>query len=260
MTIPEGVTEQQWSNPIWQAVWKKRNPDWNKTGTMTHEKGTGTGGAAALEGKFTTGPITQPKTQGQGTGQGTEQAETQKMPWEEWGKWKGAHSYFDPKKSTVQGQLEGLLSDPTNPIAMQAKNQVNQAYNARGMMGSERRIGETMSNMVSALTPIAQADAEIYQALDLANLDYDFKKNFLNQSQKFDWLMENAKLSSQEQQQLGTVWGAYKSNMLDNINRILNNPDLDAGALEGALSELFAESESFTDIIADLFGYEFQWE
>lgn len=60
---------------------------------------------------------------------------------------------------TVQGQLGSILSDPNNPLMVQASTAGKQYANKRGMLDSSIGAGAAESAMISAATPIAQQDA-----------------------------------------------------------------------------------------------------
>lgn len=60
---------------------------------------------------------------------------------------------------TVQGQLGSMLSDPNNPLMVQASTAGKQYANKRGMLDSSIGAGAAESAMISAATPIAQQDA-----------------------------------------------------------------------------------------------------
>lgn len=60
---------------------------------------------------------------------------------------------------TVQGQLGSILSDPNNPLMVQASTAGKQYANRRGMLDSSIGAGAAESAMISAATPIAQQDA-----------------------------------------------------------------------------------------------------
>lgn len=60
---------------------------------------------------------------------------------------------------TVQGQLGSILSDPNNPLMVQASTAGKQYANKRGMLDSSIGAGSAESAMISAATPIAQQDA-----------------------------------------------------------------------------------------------------
>mgnify|MGYP003394376657 FL=1 len=60
---------------------------------------------------------------------------------------------------TVQGQLGSILSDPNNPLMVQASTAGKQYANKRGMLDSSIGAGAAESAMISAATLIAQQDA-----------------------------------------------------------------------------------------------------
>lgn len=73
----------------------------------------------------------------------------------------------DPK-STVSGQLEGLLSK-SNPYIGRARTSAAQTGNARGLLNSSMSAGAGEAAAIDAAMPIATQDAQTYGQSQLAN-------------------------------------------------------------------------------------------
>jgi len=90
----------------------------------------------------------------------------------------------DPQKSTVQGQMGGLLSKDSEYM-QRAKTSALQQMNKRGVANSSMAVGATHAAAIDAALPIADADAKSYFNQDLANqqIQNEFKKG--EQTQQF---------------------------------------------------------------------------
>lgn len=73
--------------------------------------------------------------------------------------------YITPE-STVAGQLQRLLSEDS-PLRQQARREARETSSALGMLSSSAAVGDAYAKQVSALTPVAQADAESASKLKL---------------------------------------------------------------------------------------------
>lgn len=75
----------------------------------------------------------------------------------------------DPSQ-TVQGQLSGILNSGS-PLMQQAESQGLLTANKRGLLNSSISAGEAQNAMLTAATPIAQADAATNAKAGLYNTD-----------------------------------------------------------------------------------------
>jgi hypothetical protein len=69
----------------------------------------------------------------------------------------------DKSKQTVAGQMDSLLSKDS-PYMQQAANQGKQFANKRGLLNSSMAAGASQNAAISAALPIAQSDANTYNA------------------------------------------------------------------------------------------------
>ncbi len=91
----------------------------------------------------------------------------------------------DAQKSTVQGQMTGLL-DGNSDYMKQAKTGAMQQANKSGLLNSTMAATAGQSAAIKSALPIAQADASVYNNQALAN--QSVQNNFLqaNQAQEFN--------------------------------------------------------------------------
>lgn len=108
---------------------------------------------------------------------------------------KTAQSYAtaDPtKKATVQGQLEGLMSDfdggATPAWAAGAIRAANDAMAARGLSSSSLAGQAILQAAMESAVPIAQADAQTYATFELQNLSNKQQATILAAEQRAQFL------------------------------------------------------------------------
>lgn len=102
----------------------------------------------------------------------------------------------DPDKSTVQGQMTGLLdqdSDYMKLAATGAKQQANKA----GLLNSTMAASAGQAAAINAAMPIAQADAKSYFNQDLAN--QQVQNQFKQGEQNFGFNQGMANLNQENQ-------------------------------------------------------------
>lgn len=171
---------------------------------------------------------------------------------------KGAESYFDPSKSTVQGQLQGLLSD-SNPLMQQAKSRAMQQANARGLQNSSLAATAGQAAMYDAALPIASQDAQTYQALNMLNADYDIKTDFWNKQNAFDKMALEKNLSADERQFMTSAFSGMFNNVISAANRIMVDDTLDAAGKRNAIDEIWQNYQDSVKTFSDLNNYDYEW-
>ena len=131
----------------------------------------------------------------------------------------------DKPTETVQGQLSSFLS-AGSPILERARAGAAQQANSRGLLNSSIAAGAGEAAAIDAATPIAQADANIYNQAAGQNLQYQNQAASQNSQQGTQVNMANAseqnKSSSQNAQLASQI---SQSNAENNLKLIMQQAD-----------------------------------
>jgi len=203
----------------------------------------------------------------------------------------GAESYFDPTKGTVEGRLQGLLENP-NPVMKKAEAGAMRGANARGLLNSSISAEAGQSALIGAAMPIAQQDADTYRQMYAKDAEYDMEKDFEFQNQKFQKMMQEMNISSdermqmrgiaaeqelqdkllaaqekikmldissEEKQMMASAYSGTVNNIISQISALWRDKDLTSDAIFGGIEEMLGNLDDAFETIADLFGYTFDF-
>ena len=134
-----------------------------------------------------------------------------------------------------------------------------QMANRSGTLDSDRTDQKVLSAMVDVAMPIAMQDADTYAAFQQMDLDYDIKRDFLNQQQQFEQMIQEMNLGGEDKQQLGAIMGSMFSAVISNISAAMNNPELNGDALSGVINEIWNTWVNAGGIVGGLYGYTPEW-
>jgi len=225
-----------------------------------------------------------------GSDSGTGDSEGYEVP--EWEKsFKGAESYFDPTKGTVEGRLQGLLESP-NAVMQKAQAGALRGANARGLLNSTMASEAGQSALIGAAMPIAQQDADTYRQMYAKDAEYDMEKDFEFQNQKFQKMMQEMNISSdermqmrgiaaeqelqdkllaaqerikkldissEEKQMMASAYSGIVNNIISQISSLWKDKNLTSDAIFGGIDEMLGNLDDAFETIADLFGYTFDF-
>jgi len=168
--------------------------------------------------------------------------------------------YLDPDKSTMAGQMEGLLGDAeSNPMVQMRQSQALQAMQGRGLKNTSMATTAADAAMYQYLTPIAQQDAQTYAAMDRLDADYDFKTDFWNKQNAFDKMALEMNLSMDERQMMTTAFAGMFNNISTAAGRIMVDDSLDAQGKRTAMDELWQNYQDSVTTFSDLNNYDYEW-
>lgn len=168
---------------------------------------------------------------------------------------------------TVQGQVKSII-DNNSPLMQQAETRSLQKSNDRGLINSSIAVGAGQSALYDAAMPMAASDAATYarageannnaknqfataanaQGFDLAKMNQQFTDNAAALTQKFGFDTQLTKMQSDSARETANIAAQYRNltqasasaaslmnSAAGNINSIMLNADLDAGAKQVAI-------------------------
>lgn len=89
---------------------------------------------------------------------------------------------LDPKKSTVEGRVGEMTSNPDSPMLKRARGLAVKKAARRGLQNSSIAAQAGTTAVIDAATPIASQDAQAYNAFAQSERDYLQKANLADQA------------------------------------------------------------------------------
>lgn len=116
----------------------------------------------------------------------------------------------DPATETVNGQVQGIINQ-NSPLMQQAQAQALQRANDRGLGDSSLAVGAAQGAVLSAATPIANADAGVYG--NAANMNTTTQNQFTAQRDATQNQINNNNVTSTNQASAFTSDAGNKASM-----------------------------------------------
>lgn len=179
----------------------------------------------------------------------------------------------DPATQTVQGQVSNIIVNDS-PMMQLAATRASQASNAKGLLNSSMAVGDAQKAVIDTATPIANADANIYNTTESHNMDAinastaqrDQTQNNMaqfNAGQALDAAKVN--LDSTTKVQLADIEANYKTlmqanaslgtvyqDMIKNISAITQSTTMDATAKQTATDQQVNSFKQYANMTASL--------
>ena len=145
-----------------------------------------------------------------------------------------------PAEATVSGQLDKLMAqfnDGTPSWAKGAIRAANAAMNARGIMGSSMASAAVVQAALESALPIAQADAAVFERMNMKNLDNRQQVSLTNAAAQQGMELQNLSNAQAAALQNSTNAFALQSQSLSNQQAVvLANAQFKAGLQEQVLN------------------------
>ena len=196
---------------------------------------------------------------------------------------------IDPALDTVQGQLAGLINKD-NPILQMARTKALQEMNGRGLLNSSMTQEASDAAWYNAATPIASADASAHLAAGqagvaarnaakaaafgaqadarTANLSAAMSAKVANATNTLNVISKN--LDTASKTQLANIQSAFEqvkqtsasasamySNVIDNLARIMQDPNMDAPSKQSSINNMVASLSTGLNLIGSIAGMDF---